>query len=139
MAFNQRLAFRLADLVDSMWTTYIFTFIAMVGLLGLLGWLPPMIFLLMTWLSQQFLQLVYLPIITVKQSVQERKAVIQADEMYKNIIMMKHHLEQIAKHLAEQDKELIKQSQMLAELSNLVMELLRDRKDYIACDRHDKD
>jgi hypothetical protein len=132
-AFNQRLAFKLAGLVDSMWTTYIFTCISFAGLLGLLGWLNPFIFLLMTWLSQQFLQLVYLPIITVKQGIQERKVYLQVEESYKNTIMMQHNLKQIADHLVEQDKELIRQSQMIAELSTAVMELLEQR-DYIVCD-----
>src|SRR6266852_1920723 len=67
--FNTRLAVALTKGVGTMWTAYIFTVLAIIGLLGLLGWLNPFTFLLATWVSQQFLQLVLLPVIMVGQNV----------------------------------------------------------------------
>src|ERR1700693_2124911 len=61
--FNSRLAVPLTKGVGTMWTAYIFTVLAIIGLFGLLGWLNPFTFLLATWVSQQFLQLVLLPVI----------------------------------------------------------------------------
>jgi hypothetical protein len=107
--FNQKLALKLSGLVDSMWTAYVFACIAFAGLFGLLGWLNPFVFLLMTWLSQQFLQLVYLPIITVKQGVQEAKTAMQAEEVYKNAMMVKHNSEVII----AQNQQIIEQNQQI--------------------------
>src|SRR5579864_6549961 len=65
--FNTRLAVVLTQYTGTMWTAYIFTVLAVIGLFGLLGWLNPFVFLLTTWISQQFLQLVLLPVIMVGQ------------------------------------------------------------------------
>src|SRR5258708_14930394 len=61
--FNTRLAVALTQGTGTMWTAYAFTVLAFIGLFGLLGWLNPFVFLLTTWISQQFLQLVLLPLI----------------------------------------------------------------------------
>lgn len=108
-SFNQKLAFKLSGLVETMWTTYIFACIAFIGLLGLLGWINPFVFLLMTWLSQQFLQLVYLPVITVKQGVQERRTTMQAKEEYENALATKHNSEVII----AQNQQIIEQNQRI--------------------------
>ncbi len=55
--FNTRVAVALTKGTGTMWTAYIFTVLALIGLFGLLGWLNPFTFLLATWVSQQFLQL----------------------------------------------------------------------------------
>ena len=102
--FNQNLAFMLSSTVETMWTTYIFTGIAFIGLLGLLNLLPPIMFLLMTWLSQQFLQLVYLPIITVKQGVQEKKQAMMAEQQFKFIKETYDRIDQMIQHMHMQDK-----------------------------------
>ena len=60
---NTRIAVGLTKAVGTMWMAYFFTLISFVGLLGLLGLLNPITFLLCTWLSQMFLQLVFLPIL----------------------------------------------------------------------------
>jgi hypothetical protein len=65
--FNTRLAVVLTQGTGTMWTAYVFTVLAIIGLFGLLGWLNPFTFLLTTWVSQQFLQLVLLPVILVGQ------------------------------------------------------------------------
>jgi uncharacterized membrane protein len=105
--FNQRLAVRITHLVGSMWTAYLFTLLAVVGLFGLLGWLNPFTFLLATWLSQQFLQLVFLPILAVGQGVLGRHAELLADEAYKTTMKTYHDIEEIMKHLDAQDQKIL--------------------------------
>lgn len=106
-SFNQRFAVLLTNSVSSMWAAYIFTVLALLGLFGLLGWLNPFVFLLTTWISQQFIQLVCLPILGVSQSVIERKQEIQSEEMFKTAQNSFHDIEQIVKHLDEQDKAIL--------------------------------
>ncbi len=114
--FNTRLAVALTKHTGTMWTAYIFTILAFIGLFGLLGWLNPFIFLLATWVSQQFLQLVLLPVIMVGQNVLGRKAELQADEQFNTTMSTYHDIEEIMKHLSAQDSELLRQARMLVHL-----------------------
>jgi hypothetical protein len=98
--FNTRIAVGLTKLVGTMWCAYVFTILALVGLFGLLGWLNPFVFLLATWISQQFLQLVFLPILSVGQNVLNRKTELQADQQFIDI-------EQIMQHLDAQDSKIL--------------------------------
>jgi hypothetical protein len=100
---NTRVALVLTKGVGSMWTAYLFTVLSIVGLLGLLGLLNPFTFLLCTWVSQMFLQLVFLPILSVGQNVLGRKAEIQAEEAFKTTQNTYHDIEQVMAHLSAQD------------------------------------
>jgi uncharacterized membrane protein len=115
-SFNQRLAVKLTRMVGSMDCAYAFSAIAFLGLLGLLGLLNPIFYVLMQWLSQQFLQLVLLSVIMVGQAVLGQKQALQADEQFATTQKSYHDIEQIMKHLEAQDEELLKQSNMLIEL-----------------------
>jgi uncharacterized membrane protein len=97
--FNTRVAVALTRGVGTMWTAYVFTVLAVIGLFGLLGWLNPFTFLLATWVSQQFLQLVLLPVIMVGQNVLGRKSELQADEQFNTTMSTYHDIEQIMQHL----------------------------------------
>ena len=114
--FNSRLAVALTKGVGTMWTAYIFTVLAIIGLFGLLGWLNPFTFLLATWVSQQFLQLVLLPVIMVGQNVLGLKAELLADEQFHTTMSTYHDIEQIMQHLSAQDAELLRQARMLLHL-----------------------
>ncbi len=114
--FNTRLAVALTQGTGTMWTAYAFTVLAIIGLFGLLGWLNPFVFLLTTWISQQFLQLVLLPVILVGQNVLSRKAELQADEQFHTTISTYHDIEQIMQHLSAQDAELLRHTKMLIHL-----------------------
>src|SRR5260370_16898256 len=96
-----------------MWTAYIFTVLAIIGLFGLLGWLNPFTFLLAAWVSQQFLQLVLLPVIMVGQNVLGRKAELLADEQFRTTMSTYHDIEEIMQHLSAQDAELLRLPKML--------------------------
>jgi nitrate reductase NapE component len=117
-SLNERIAVTLTRYVSTMQCAYFFVVIALVGLFGLLGWLNPFVFLLMTWLSQQFLQLVFLPILSVGQGVLSRQQAIQADETHNVALKNAHDIAQIAEHLATQDKELIEQTKILQEIKD---------------------
>jgi hypothetical protein len=114
--FNARLAVALTQRTGTMWTAYAFTVLAFIGLFGLLGWLNPFVFLLTTWISQQFLQLVLLPVISVGQNVLGRKAELMADEEFHTTMSTYHDIEQIMQHLSAQDAELLRQAKMLIHL-----------------------
>jgi uncharacterized membrane protein len=115
-SLNTRIAVKLTQWVGSMPCAYFFTAIAIVGLFGLLGWLNPFIFLLMQWLSQQFLQLVLLSVIMVGQSVLGRKQELQSEEQFNTTMKIYHDIEQISKHMDKQDEELIQQSQAIRDI-----------------------
>jgi hypothetical protein len=112
---NARLAVLITRGVGTMWTAYIFTVLAFVGLFGLLGWLNPFTFLLATWISQQFLQLVFLPILSVGQAVLGKHQELVTEETAKNTRALLHQIMQLAKHLNSQDEELLKQTASLSE------------------------
>lgn len=118
-SLNMRFAVWLTKRVGDMWTAYAFAFLALIGLLGILGILPPIIVLLVQWFSQTFLQLVFLPILSVGQSVLSRHQELQAEEVY-------HHMIQV-----NQDADAIKarQDEHSAQLGTLVaqMEGMEDR------------
>jgi hypothetical protein len=114
--FNTRVAVALTKGVGTMWTAYFFSLLAFVGLLGLLNLLNPITFLLATWVSQQFLQLVLLPVIMVGQNVLGRKAELQSDEQFNTTMSTYHDIEQIMQHLAAQDAELLHHTKMLIHL-----------------------
>jgi uncharacterized membrane protein len=114
--FNTRLAVTLTHGTGTMWTAYAFTVLACIGLFGLLGWLNPFTFLLTTWISQQFLQLVLLPVIMVGQNVLGRKAELLADEQFHTTLSTYHDIEQIMQHLSAQDAELLHHTKLLIHL-----------------------
>src|SRR6266568_3804783 len=115
-SFNSKLAVVLTQRTGTMWTAYIFTVLAVIGLFGLLNLLPQFVFLLTTWISQQFLQLVLLPVIMVGQNVLGRKSELQADEQFRTTMSTYHDIEQIMKHLSAQDAELLRHAKMLIHL-----------------------
>lgn len=114
--FNQRFAVTLTKTVSSMWAAYLFAVLALLGLFGLLGWLSPFVFLLTTWISQQFLQLVFLPILAVGQDVLSRHQELQAEETYQTTMKIFHESEQMRLHMDAQDQEILALKNLLVVL-----------------------
>lgn len=112
-SFNQKFAVFLTKNVGSMYTAYAFAVLALIGLLSILGVINPTTALLVTWLSQTFIQLVLLPVIMVGQNVLNKHSELQADETFKVSQKSFHDIEHIIKHLDAQDKELLKQTEIL--------------------------
>jgi hypothetical protein len=114
--FNTRIAVGLTKSVGTMWTAYSFAVLAIVGLLAIIGWLPPLVVVLVAWLSQTFLQLVFLPILSVGQNVLGRHAELMAEEEFHTTMNSYHAIEEIIQHLSAQDAELLKHTKMLIHL-----------------------
>src|SRR6266487_6198759 len=115
---NTRIAVGLRKTVGTMWTAYSFAVLAIVGLLAILGWLPPLVALLVVWASQTFIQLVMLPILSVGQNVLGRHAELMAEEQFNTTTNTYHGIEEIMQHLSAQDAELLRQTKMLIHLLN---------------------
>jgi hypothetical protein len=113
---NTRIAVGLTKSVGTMWTAYSFAVLAIIGLLAIVGWLPPVVALLVAWLSQTFLQLVFLPILSVGQNVLGRHAELMAEEQFNTTMNAYHAIEEIMQHLSAQDAELLKHTKMLIHL-----------------------
>lgn len=101
--FNTRLAVLLTRNVGSMPTAYGFVFLALIGLLAILGVIPPLVALLVAWTSQTLIQLCLLPIIMVGQNVQARHSELLADETFQAAEHTLHDSDQLVQHLAAQD------------------------------------
>ena len=114
--FNTKIAIALTNKVGTMWTAYIFTLLAIIGLFAILGLLNPIVVLLVAWTSQTLIQLVLLPVIMVGQNVLGRKAEIQSDEQFRTTMSTYHDIEQIMQHLSAQDSELLRHARMIEHL-----------------------
>jgi len=99
-----------------MWTAYTFAVLAIIGLLAILGVLTPLVALLVSWVSQTFIQLILLPIIMVGQNVLGRKSELQADEQFNTTQKSYHDIEQMMQHLCAQDAELLRHAHLLMHL-----------------------
>jgi uncharacterized membrane protein len=119
---NDCVAVWLTSIVGSMPTAYLFALLACVGLAAILGWLSPLVAILVAWLSQTMIQLTLLPIIMVGQNVLGRHAEIQADEQFKTVGKTYHDLEQMALHLQAQDAEMLKHAKILEEHTKILEE-----------------
>ena len=125
---NASIAILLTRSVATMWAAYVFAALAVVGLLGLFGWLNPFIFLLTTWISQQFLQLVLLSVIMVGQGLLGKHSEMLSEEMAATTTKNYHQLGQLVRHLNAQDEvlqqelaELLKQTKILVALQKKAM------------------
>lgn len=75
--FNRWLAIKVTDLVGTMWCAYVFAGLALLSLPSAVASGSRVI--LISWVSQTFLQLVLLSVIMAGQSVQADKAACQAN------------------------------------------------------------
>ena len=105
--FNTRLAVWLTEHVGTMWTAYAFAGLSIIGLFAILGWLAPLVALLIAWISQTFIQLVLLPVIMVGQNVLGHKSELQSEEQYNFTMKSYHDIEQIMQHLDRQDEAIL--------------------------------
>ncbi len=73
MTINERIAAQLTKLVGTMACAWFFAGLALVALPTALGltWFPDRVLILVTWISQTFIQLVMLSVIMVGQRIHE--------------------------------------------------------------------
>src|SRR5437588_736240 len=101
--FNTWLAVKVTGAVGTVWCAYAFAALALVSLPAAIASHNPVI--LVSWVSQTFLQLVLLSIIIVGQNVQAAASDRRAEATYQDADAVLHTAMQIQDHLAAQDTE----------------------------------
>jgi hypothetical protein len=104
--FNTWLAVKVTNGVGTMWCAYAFAALALVSLPAAILSGNPVI--LVSWVSQTFLQLVLLSIIIVGQNVLAAASDKRAEATYEDADAVLHTALQIQDHLAAQDAEIEK-------------------------------
>ena len=104
--FNRWLAVKVTNGVGTMWCAYAFAALAIVSLPAAILSHNPVI--LVSWISQTFLQLVLLSIIIVGQNVLAAASDKRAEATYEDADAVLHTALQIQDHLAAQDKAIEK-------------------------------
>jgi hypothetical protein len=112
--FNTWLAVKVTNGVGTMWCAYAFAALALVSLPAAILSGNPVI--LVSWISQTFLQLVLLSIIIVGQNVLAAASDKRAEATYEDADAVLHTALQIQAHLAAQDAEIEK---ILARLASV--------------------
>src|SRR3989475_12777331 len=112
--FNTWVAVKVTNGVGTMWCAYAFAALALVSLPAAITSGNPVV--LVSWISQTFLQLVLLSIIIVGQNVLATASDKRAEATYEDADAVLHTALQIQDHLAAQDAEIEK---IMSSLSGL--------------------
>jgi hypothetical protein len=104
--FNTWLAVKVTNGVGTMWCAYAFAALALVSLPAAIMSRSPV--LIVSWISQTFLQLVLLSIIIVGQNVLAAASDKRAEATYLDADAVLHTALQIQDHLVAQDTEIEK-------------------------------
>ncbi|HYM51457.1 MAG TPA: hypothetical protein VET65_12925, partial [Candidatus Limnocylindrales bacterium] len=104
--FNRWLAVKITTGVGTMWCAYAFALLAFVSLPAAIASGNPVV--LVSWISQTFLQLVLLSIIIVGQNVLAAASDKRAEATYQDADAVLHTAMQIQAHLEAQDAEMEK-------------------------------
>ena len=104
--FNRWLAVKVTNGVGTMWCAYAFAALALVSLPAAILSGNPVV--LVSWISQTFLQLVLLSIIIVGQNVLAAASDKRSEATYEDADAVLHTALQIQDHLAAQDAEIEK-------------------------------
>jgi hypothetical protein len=99
--FNARLAVKVTSGVGTMWCAYAFGALALVSLPSAISSGSPII--LVSWISQTFLQLVLLSVIIVGQNVLAAAADKRSEATFKDADAVLHEAVKIQEHLQAQD------------------------------------
>lgn len=112
--FNTWLAVKVTASVGTMWCAYAFAGLALVSLPAAITSGSPVI--LVSWISQTFLQLVLLSVIMVGQNVLAAAADKRSEATYKDADAVLHEAVKIQEHLLAQDRALGELTATLARL-----------------------
>jgi hypothetical protein len=99
--FNAWFAVKVTRGVGTMWCAYAFTALALVSLPSAISSHSPVV--LVSWISQTFLQLVLLSVIIVGQNVLAAAADKRSEATYKDADAVLHESVKIQEHLLAQD------------------------------------
>jgi hypothetical protein len=114
--FNAALAVKITDGVGTMWCAYAFGVLALVSLPAAIRSGDPVV--IVSWVSQTFLQLVLLSIIIVGQNVQAAASDKRAEATYQDADAVLQTALQIQEHLGAQDAVLERLMQEMTELKS---------------------
>jgi len=81
-SFNQRLAVAITKATNSMVCAYAFAGLALLGFPALSAILGPEVAIYVVWFSQTFLQLTFLPVLSVGQGILSRHQELQSEEQF---------------------------------------------------------
>lgn len=117
--FNTKLALAITSGVGSMWSAYVFALLSLMSLPAILVELDPSLrqtfphwiinvslITLIAWISQNFLQLVLLPIIMVGQNVIQDRQLAKADTDHHTLTYLTNLQEQQMRELEKQAADL---------------------------------
>jgi hypothetical protein len=110
--FNAWLAVKVTSGVGTMWCAYAFGALALVSLPSAIASGSPII--LVSWISQTFLQLVLLSVIIVGQNVLAAAADKRSEATFKDADAVLHEAVMIQEHLLAQDRVLADMAERLA-------------------------
>ncbi len=110
--FNTWLAVKVTSGVGTMWCAYAFAALALVSLPSAIRSGNPVV--LVSWISQTFLQLVLLSVIIVGQNVLAAAADKRSEATYKDADAVLHEAVKIQEHLLAQDRVLADLADRLA-------------------------
>lgn len=114
--FNAWFAVKVTSGVGTMWCAYAFAILALVSLPSAISSGSPVV--LVSWISQTFLQLVLLSVIIVGQNVLAAASDKRAEATYEDADAVLHESVKIQQHLAAQDKALAAVLDKLEALQN---------------------
>jgi hypothetical protein len=112
--FNKWLAVRVTNGVGTMWCAYAFCILALVSLPAAVGSRSPVV--LVSWVSQTFLQLVLLSVIIVGQNVQAESSDKRAEATFTDADAILHEAVKIQEHLLAQDQVLSQLIERMAQV-----------------------
>ena len=102
--FNARLAVKVTTGVGTMWCAYAFAALALISLPSAISSHSPVV--LVSWISQTFLQLVLLSVIIVGQNLLAAAADKRSEATYNDADAVLHEAVKIQEHLIAQDRVL---------------------------------
>lgn len=116
--FNAWLAVKITSGVGTMWCAYAFAALALVSLPSAIRSGDPVV--VVSWISQTFLQLVLLSIIIVGQNIMAAASDKRAEATFEDADAVLHTAVQIQEHLSAQDRLL---DRLVADIAQLQAEM----------------
>jgi hypothetical protein len=110
--FNAWFAVKVTAGVGTMWCAYLFAALALVSLPSAIR--SHSLVVIVSWISQTFLQLVLLSVIIVGQNVLARAADKRSEATYKDADAVLHEAVKLQEHLLAQDRVLASLTEQLA-------------------------
>lgn len=100
-SFNQRLAVAITKATNSMVCAYAFAGLSLLGFPALSVLIGPEVAIYVVWFSQTFLQLTFLPVLSVGQGILSRHQELQSQEQFDMTVKIYADMEEIKADIRE--------------------------------------